>query len=190
MSLLKAYKNATNGWDAKKDNINTGYEDIPAGDYTAIMNKAEHFVSKKSGFEALTFDMQVIEGDYAGRHERVFVNLADTKKDGSKMPDFVVDRAIKTVAKVAALSNVNLEDSDFDGNTTDVIEKIVEKFRGNEGATVKMHISERPNKKDPDNPYRSYDFAETPESTIKDEDLPTGSNSSDDGTANDDALPF
>lgn len=190
MSLLNAYKKATNGWDAKKDKISSGYEDIPVGEYEVVMNKAEHFVSKKSGYEALTFDMQVIEGDYAGRHERVFTSLAEKDRNGKAMPEFVISRNIQTIAKIAALSDVDLDDSDFEGVETDVIEKIVEKFRGHEGASMMMNITERANKKNPDNPYRSYDFAEAENSEPTADELPTGKDTADAGDDDDSKLPF
>lgn len=192
MSLLDAYKQATKDFDAKHDKINTSqYDPLPAGEYLVVMNKAEHFVSKRSGWEAMSFDMQVIEGDYAGRHEHVMVSLAEKSMKGKAIPDFVIARNIRTIAKISALSDVQLDDSDFEGVETDAYEKIRVKFMGHEGATMLMKITESPNKKDPDNPYRNYEFAEHEETTPEpadtdDKDLPTDTTEVDD----DQDLPF
>lgn len=165
MSLLDAYKNATKDFDAKHDKVSTGnFDPLPAGEYLVVLNKAEHFVSKRSRWEAMSFDFQVIDGDYAGRHERDMVSLAQKSTKGNDIPDFVVARNIRTIAKVAALSDVDLEDSDFEGTETDVYEKLRERFEGKEGATMVMKITETKNKKDPDNPYRNYDFDEEDQS--------------------------
>lgn len=163
MSLLDAYKNATKDFDAKHDKVTNGYDPLPAGEYLVVLNKAEHFVSKRSGWEAMSFDFQVVDGEYAGRHERDMVSLAQKSTKGNDIPDFVVARNIRTIAKVAALSDVDLEDSDFEGTETDVYEKLRERFEGKEGATMVMKITETKNKKDPDNPYRNYEYAEAEE---------------------------
>lgn len=190
MSLLDAYKKATKDFDAKHDKVNPSqYDPLPAGDYLVVMNKCNHFVSKRSGWEALSFDMQVIEGDYAGRHEFVMVSLAEESMKGKAIPDFVVARNIRTVAKISAFSGVDLDDSDFEGVETDVYEKIREKFMGHEGATMQMTITETPNKKDPNTPYRNFDFAESedePAPVEADDSLPTDTTEAED----DKELPF
>lgn len=193
MSLLDAYKNATKNFDAKHDKINTSnYDPLPAGEYLTVMNKAEHFVSKRTGWEAMSFDMQVIEGDYAGRHEHVLVSLAEKSTKGKAIPDFVIARNIRTVAKISALSDVELEDSDFEGVETDVYEKLRQKFMGQEGATMIMKISETPNKKDPDNPYRNYEFAEDDSRETEPEDSDSSNNTdpTEVGEEDDKELPF
>lgn len=194
MSLLDAYKNATKDFDAKHDKISTGsYDPLPAGEYLTVMNKAEHFVSKRTGWEAMSFDMQVIEGEYAGRHEHVLVSLAEKSTKGKAIPDFVIARNIRTVAKISALSGVELEDSDFEGVETDVYEKLRQKFMGQEGATMIMKISETPNKKDPDNPYRNYDFAEDDSQETEEpeeNDLPKDTDTTEVGKDDDEDLPF
>lgn len=192
MSLLDAYKNATKDFDAKHDKINTSnYDPLPVGEYLAVMNKAEHFVSKRTGWEAMSFDMQVIEGEYAGHHEHVLVSLAETTTKGKPVLDFIIARNIRTIAKISALSGVELEDSDFEGDETDVYEKLREKFMGNEGATMIMKITESQGKKDPDKVYRNYEFAEddSQESEEPEEnDLPT--DTTEVGKDDDEGLPF
>lgn len=192
MSLLDAYKNATKDFDAKHDKINTSnYDPLPAGEYLTVMNKAEHFVSKRTGWEAMSFDMQVIEGEYAGRHEHVLVSLAEKSTKGKAIPDFAIARNIRTIAKISALSGVELENSDFKGDETDVYEKLREKFMGNEGATMIMKITENQGKKDPDKIYRNYEFAEddSRESEEPEEnDLPT--DTTEVGKDDDEGLPF
>ena len=194
MSLLDAYKNATKDFDAKHDKINTSnYDPLPVGEYLAVMNKAEHFVSKRTGWEAMSFDMQVIEGEYAGRHEHVLVSLAETTTKGKPVLDFIIARNIRTIAKISALSGVELEDSDFEGVETDVYEKLREKFMGNEGATMIMKITENQSKKDPDKIYRNYEFAEDDSRETEEpveNDLPKDTDTTEVGKDDDEDLPF
>ena len=69
MGLLNAYQNATKDWDAKKDSL-SGNQEIPFGDYEVMLNKTDHPVYR-SGWDCLRFDMQIIEGKYASRHEQL-----------------------------------------------------------------------------------------------------------------------
>lgn len=80
-----------------------------------------------------------------GEYEFVRVNLADTKKDGSPMPDFVLSKNIKLLMKIAALCNVEIDN--LDGNETDVYEHVVSLFAGHAESPMTMKITETPNKK-------------------------------------------
>ena len=71
MGLLDAYKKANENWDAKKDNVNQS-QAIPAGTYQVMLEKTDHPVFKR-GWDCLRFNMQVIRGDYASRHEKIRV---------------------------------------------------------------------------------------------------------------------
>ena len=46
----------------------------------------------------------------------------------------------------------------FPDNETDAYEELVKAFKPYEGKTLSMKITVTKNKKDPDNPYRNYDF--------------------------------
>lgn len=158
MGLLDAYKNATKDWDAKKDNLNQN-QAIPAGDYEVMLGKTDHPVYR-SGWDCLRFDMQIIEGKYASRHEQLRISLATKTTKGKPMPEFVVSRNIRTIAKIGEMVGLEMKPDYFPDNETDAYEKLVAAFKPYEGKTLHMKITETPNKKDPDNPYRNYEFSE------------------------------
>ena len=108
------------------------------------------------------------------------------------MPDFVVSRNIRTITKIAAMVGLNVTPELFPDNETDAYEKLVAAFRPYEGKTLEMTITVTPNKKDPDNPYRNYDFApgiKVEEPTAKEEPVSDSDNNSE-PTVDDDDLPF
>ena len=133
MDLSKLAASTLSSFDAKKDNVN-GQAELPAGTYNTILEQAEHR-AYDSGYDCLLFVLTVIDGKYVGRKEFVRASLATKKKDGTDMPDFVVS-----------------------GNETDCYEKISQALYPYKGKPLTMVISESPNKKDPSNPYRNYDF--------------------------------
>lgn len=156
MGLQSAYQNAMKNWDAKKDSVNKT-DDIPAGEYQVILDRVEH-PTFKSGWDCLQFTMQVIKGEFAGRKEYIRLSLATTTKAGKPMPDFVVNRAIRTIDKVAAEVGLHLTPNEFPDNETDAYERLVTAFKPYEAKPLAMKITVSENKKDPDNPYRNYDF--------------------------------
>ena len=77
----------------------------------------------------------------------------------------------------------------FPDNETDAYEKLMAAFQPYEGKTLEMTITVSPNKKDPDNPYRNYDFGpgiKVEEPQAKEEPLATD----DEPTVEDSDLPF
>lgn len=158
MGLQDAFNKATKNWDAKKDSTNQT-EAIPAGTYLVMLDKVDHPVYK-SGWDCLRFSMQVIKGKYANRKEQLRISLATKTTKGKPMPDFVVSRNIRTISKVAAMVGLQVTPEMFPDNETDAYEKLTTAFKPYEGKTLKMKIIVSPNKKDPDNPYRNYEFAE------------------------------
>lgn len=156
MGLQDAFNQATKNWDAKKDSTNQS-ELIPAGTYQVMLDKVDHPVYK-SGWDCLRFSMQVIKGKYASRKEQLRVSLATKTTKGKPMPDFVVSRNIRTISKIGAMVDLTMTPDLFPDNETDAYEKLVKAFEPYEGKTLEMTITVSPNKKDPDNPYRNYDF--------------------------------
>ncbi|OYS78985.1 hypothetical protein CBG04_07835 [Limosilactobacillus reuteri] len=185
MSLLDAYKKATTNWNAKEDKVNQS-QVIPTGTYEVMLGKVDHPVYK-SGWDCLRFDMQVIVGKYASRHEQIRVSLATKTTKGNAVPEFVVSRNIRTIAKIGEMVGLEMKPDYFPDNETDAYEKLVTAFKPYEGKTLQMIITETPNKKDPDNPYRNYDFSE---SRINVEEPKPTENGETDTTIEDGDLPF
>lgn len=188
MGLQDAFNKATKDWDAKKDSANQS-DLIPAGTYQVVLDKTDHPVYD-SGWDCLRFSMQVIKGKYASRKEQLRISLATKTKTGKAMPDFVVSRNIRTISKVAAMVGLTVTPELFPDNETDAYEKLVDAFKPYEGKTLEMTITVTPNKKDPDNPYRNYDFGpgiKVEEPTAKEEPL---TDKESEPTVDDDDLPF
>lgn len=188
MGLQDAFNKATKDWDAKKDSANQS-DLIPAGTYQVVLDKTDHPVYD-SGWDCLRFSMQVIKGKYASRKEQLRISLATKTKTGKAMPDFVVSRNIRTISKVAAMVGLTVTPELFPDNETDAYEKLVDAFKPYEGKTLGMTITVTPNKKDPDNPYRNYDFGpgiKVEEPTAKEEPV---ADKEPEPTVDDDDLPF
>ncbi|MCC4417531.1 hypothetical protein [Limosilactobacillus reuteri] len=187
MGLQDAFNKATKDWNAKTDSANQS-ELIPAGTYQVMLDKVDHPVYD-SGWDCLRFSMQVIKGKYASRKEQLRISLATKTTKGKPMPDFVVSRNIRTISKIAAMVGLQVTPEMFPDNETDAYEKLMVAFKPYEGKTLEMKITVSPNKKDPDNPYRNYDFAEgikVEEPQAKEEPLATD----DAPTLEDSDLPF
>lgn len=183
MSLKDFLNDTKKNFDPKKDKINSSYDKLPEGTYLVTLDNANHFVSKVSGFEQLSFKMVVVDGEHASQSEFVGVNLATKKQDGSPMPDFVVTKNMRLLVTIGSLVGLTITDEMVDGNETDVYEKLKDAFAPYKGKLLEMTIKESPNRKDPDNPYRNYEFAEAEEGSTADP-------FDDEIEVDDDELPF
>lgn len=167
MSILDHVNAALNGFDAKKDNATaSAFESLPAGDYNVIVEEVQH-AAYDSGFEALQVKTSVLDGDHAGQTDS---NNFSVDNDGTKIPDFVIEQNIKSIARLANAVGVTLSDADWES-----LDTLQDAFMDAKGKTVLMHLTVRPNKKNPDNPNKSYDFepAEQPKPIdVDDGDLP------------------
>ena len=110
MSLADILNDTKKNFDPKKDSINGSYDKLPEGTYLVTLDNTNHFVSKTSGFEQLSFKMTVVDGEHASQSEFVGVNLATEKKDGSPMPDFVVTKNMRLLVTIGALVGLTISD--------------------------------------------------------------------------------
>lgn len=174
MSLRNFAEKSLAGFDAKNDSVSAP-QGLSAGTYKMTVDNIGHR-SFESGWDAFGVTFQVVEGEDAGRKENVNISFAETSKNGTAIPDFVLDRNIKFVTKLGALLGITIGMEDFDyDNETDLHDHLAQKLHSGEGKFVSLIITERPNKKDPSSPYRSYDLEETeqPEPIeISDDDMP------------------
>lgn len=167
MSLRDFASKGLEGFDAKNDAISTP-QGLPAGKYLVAVEKIGHRVFD-SGWDAFGVTFEVAEGEHTGRKENVNISFAETSKSGKPIPDFVLDRNIKFVAKLGALLGVDITGDDFGyDNETDIHDHLSQKLHGQTGKFVNLEIVERPNKKDPSSPFRSYDLKEAEQPEIID----------------------
>jgi hypothetical protein len=180
MSLLDKAQEVLAGFDATKDSTNS-FEGLPSGKFN-------------------TFDHQVNAGKHVSTKDYNMFNLDETTASGKKVPDSVISSHIKLIAKLANACDITLKPEDWED-----IDHLVAAFNFGQaiGKIVTMDLTVRENKKNPQYPYKNYDFepAEQPEPiTVDDKDLPKdlrsndddllGDAKSDDTDIDDDDLPF
>ncbi|MBT9670434.1 hypothetical protein GPK34_00085 [Secundilactobacillus kimchicus] len=176
MSLRDLATAGLDGFDAKHDAVSAP-QGLPAGDYTMSVSDIDHRVFK-SGWDAFGVTFEVVEGENVGRKENVNLSFAETTKTGKAIPEFVLDRNIKLVAKLGAMMNIDITGEDFAAeNETDIHDHLAQKLRPGLGTIVILKIIETPNKKHPENgPFRNYDLQETEqpdELNVDDQELPS-----------------
>lgn len=160
MSLAELAKSIQN-YDPKKDKINSGGNGLPAGTYNVIIEDASHRAFK-SGWDCMSFSFKVIDGEHAGQKEVVNLSFAEVAKSGKRIPDFVLERNMKTVITLGHLMKVTVPVSAFLlPNETDIHEELNGLLHSEIGATAKMTIKERENKNNPAEPFKEYEFDES-----------------------------
>ena len=146
---------------------------IPDGTYNVSMSAVTHGVWKNSRTDYLRFDMTVLDGKEAGRIEFITPTLAQKTSKGKPMPDSVLSRSIQTIKIIGAMVGYQVPDDPFITamtNETEAYEVLKNGFMPYVGKTLQMTIKSSPNKKDPDRPYRNYDFAKLAQPKVADVD--------------------
>lgn len=149
MSLRDLANDVLSKFDPKNDDPNAGEMNLPDGEYDVTLANAEHKVFN-SGWECLSFENEVTVGEMAGRKE--FINMSF---DQAKTPEFVLQKNIKLIAKLAAIVGIQLTDDDWEDETT-----MAAAFKDALGSQYILKVTSSPNKKDPSKPYRNFDFIE------------------------------
>lgn len=167
MSLADLANSTLEGFDPKKDSINSGSNGLPVGEYTTTVESINHQVYD-SGYDCVRVVFQVIEGDHVGEKEYYNISFAETYTDKQTrkvkaIPDFILSRNIKFIAKLGNLLGVDVPATVYADNETDTHENINQLLHGKAGAIVKLTVNERPNKKDPSSPYKEYELNEVEE---------------------------
>lgn len=159
MSLLDALNEVKkSGFDPKSGKEYGAFEKIPAGTYKVSLDGVTHNATKDRDFLMLSF--LVIEGKYEGKKESVFPTLAQTTSKGNPMPQFVIARSISMLQVIGEMVDTPIPDSDFNHDSeTDAYEDLAHTLEPAKGKVLMMTIKETPNKKDPDHPYRNYEFS-------------------------------
>lgn len=160
LDTLKAVKQE--GFDPKKDKINGGGGLLESGTYPVMMTSAD-LSETKNGHEQIVITLKVVSGEFAERKEMIFLAFYDD------LPDFVKEKNAKILMKVAEYTGVQFTNKDLaDEYST------AESLKSGIGRQLKMELKVVPNKKNPDYPYRNYDFDSLEVSAAEEElmDLP------------------
>ena len=193
MSLLDALNEVKkSNFDPKKGKEYSAFENIPAGTYKVSLDGVTHNAKGDRDFLMLSF--MVIEGKYEGKTESIFPTLAQVTSTGKPMPQFVLAKSISMLQVIGEMVGTPIPDSDFDHDSeTDAYEDLKNTLEPAKGKVLMMTIKETPNKKNPDRPYRNYEFsrAEQPkELPVDDNQDPFAGNTGSEVEISDDQLPF
>lgn len=192
MSLLDALNEVKKSdFDPKKGKEYNAFENIPAGTYKVSLDGVTHNAKGDRDFLMLSF--LVIEGKYEGKIESVFPTLAQVTSTGKPMPQFVLARSISMLQVIGEMVDAPIPDSDFDHDSeTDAYEDLKDTLEPAKGKVLMMTIKERPNKKNPDRPYRNYEFgkAEQPKELSVDDKQDPFADQNNGIELTDDDLPF
>ena len=193
MSLLDALNEVKkSNFDPKKGKEYNAFENIPAGTYKVSLDGVTHNAKGNRDFLMLSF--MVVEGKYEGKTESVFPTLAQVTSTGKPMPQFVLARSISMLQVIGEMVDTPIPDSDFDHDSeTEAYEDLANTLAPAKGKILMMTIKETPNKKNPDRPYRNYEFsrAEQPkELPVDNTQDPFAGNTGSNIEISDDQLPF
>ena len=193
MSLVDALNEVKkSGFNPKKGKEYNAFENIPAGTYKVSLDGVTHNVKGDRDFLMLSF--LVVEGKYEGKTESVFPTLAQVTSTGKPMPQFVLARSISMLQVIGEMVDTPIPDSDFDHDSeTEAYKDLANTLTPAKGKLLMMTIKETPNKKNPDHPYRNYEFsrAEQPkELPVDDNQDPFAGNTGSEIEISDDQLPF
>lgn len=192
MSLLDALNEVKkSNFDPKKGKEYNAFENIPAGTYKVSLDGVTHNAKGDRDFLMLSF--MVIEGKYEGKTESVFPTLAQVTSTGKAMPQFVLARSISMLQVIGEMVGTPIPDSDFDHDSeTDAYEDLKDTLEPAKGKVLMMTIKETPNKKNPDRPYRNYEFsrAEQPKELPVDDNQDPFAGQNNGIELTDDDLPF
>lgn len=192
MSLLDALNEVKKSdFDPKKGKEYNAFENIPAGTYKVSLDGVTHNAKGDRDFLMLSF--MVIEGKYEGKTESVFPTLAQVTSTGKPMPQFVLARSISMLQVIGEMVDTPIPDSDFDHDSeTDAYEDLKDTLEPAKGKVLMMTIKETPNKKNPDRPYRNYEFsrAEQPKELPVDDNQDPFAGQNNGIELTDDDLPF
>ena len=147
MSLLETLKAVKNeGFDPKKDKINDNGL-LGAGKYPVRLMTAEHNVQPSTDREQLIITLEVTTGGSTGRQEKLFLGFDED------LPKFVLEKNSKILLSIGEFANIIFSESDLTNLST-----TADAVRRGIGNQFLMDLKIAPNKKNPDYPYRNYEF--------------------------------
>lgn len=146
MELADKAQEILKGFDPKKDSPNNSNQKLPDGEYDMVLNSVTHKVSERTGTEWVSLECEVIAGELSGRKEFVGMFFGTGN-------EFVTNKAIKSIAQAASVFEIELTNEDWEDEHT-----LVEGLQPAIGSQFLLKVVSTPNKKEPTNPYRNFDF--------------------------------
>lgn len=169
MTILKTLNRIKkDNFDPKKDKIGGGGR-LDSGTYPVKLEKASVQVTN-SGRTQIMVTLKVVSGEHKDQVENIFLSF------DPDLPEFVLDNNGKYLLKIAEFADIKFTKKDLGNEETTVLA-----LRRGIGKQFVMDLKVRPNKKNPDFPYRNYDFAALDDSHVQNDD---------EIHIDDDSLPF
>lgn len=148
MSILDALKKTKENFDPRKDTINQPMG-LPAGEYAVRLKSSNHEANPHTKREEAAIVLEVISGNHKNMLEFINLNFDDD------LPEFVIDKNAKILLALAEYIGVQFTESELQSEQT-----IAEAMKRGIGKQFKMELKLSKNKKNPDYPYRNYEFSE------------------------------
>lgn len=187
LDLMNEVKN--DGFDPEHDKATVNTNTVwPDGEYTVMIGKLTGYRQNQFiGIDEINIQLEQVVGDLAGSQDFHTLSLETTKADGSPLPSAVVRKNTigtpKEIMQILAVTDTEYTDDDWED-----LRSLGERLEDAVGKMVTVEFSSKPNKKNPDYPYKNYNFVryeqgdmETPspfaasgdtEIDISDDDLP------------------
>ncbi len=187
LDLMNEVKN--DGFDPEHDKATVSTNTVwPDGEYTVMIGKLTGYRQNQFlGIDEINIQLEQVVGDLAGSQDFHTLSLETTKADGSPLPSAIVRKNTigtpKEIMQILAVTDTEYTDDDWED-----LRSIGERLEDAVGKMVTVEFSSKPNKKNPDYPYKNYNFVryeqgdmETPspfaasgdtEIDISDDDLP------------------
>ncbi|WP_137662873.1 hypothetical protein [Enterococcus hulanensis] len=159
------------GFDPAKDKVNKNTK-LEAGKYPVRLKSAQAGTNERSQQDQIAIVLEVVSGKDKNRLEIIYMSFDDG------LPDFVLEKNGRTLLKLAAMIGVEFTKKDLadEYSASEALSKGI-------GNQILMDLSVSPNKKNPNYPYRNYDFGPLEDKSdsdplggstidISDEDLP------------------
>lgn len=160
LDTLKAVKEE--GFNPKTDKINGGGGLLGSGIYPVMLTSSD-LGATKNGHEQVVITLTVVSGDDKDRKEMLFLSFYD------ELPDFIKEKNAKILMKLAEYTGVQFSNKDLADEMA-----AADALKNGIGKQFKMDLKVVANKKNPDYPYRNYDFDSLEVSAAEEElmDLP------------------
>lgn len=150
MTLLDLYNEANQDLEKNGGKVNQ-FKKLDSGRYAVELTDIQHQVTPR-GQEQLSVRLKVVAGDNEGVNEFVRLNL------DSSVSEAMAKRHMATVIQLSRVTGIVITPEDVNGNLTDVYERLTLKFQAGLHRRFVMDLKVSPNKKNPDYPYRNYEF--------------------------------
>lgn len=151
MSLLDLFNETIQDLEQNGGKVNQQFKQLDSGRYPVELADAQHQVTPW-GQEQLSMRVTVVAGKEKGVSEFVRLNL------DSNISEAMAKRCMGTLIQLGRVCGVAIVPNDLNGNLTDVYDRLALKFQPVLHSRFTMDLKVTPNKKNPDYPYRNYEF--------------------------------